>query len=150
QRPGVQLAALLDTLGEAQADDIYTLIVSGRIYVDLHAAALAEPQHVQLFPDQETASAYVMVGNARTIAGGIAADIPQLLAEANPADLREANRRHAIVTPYLTGVAAASSSASARTIRRWLAQWRLAELSCGCGYIGLLPKWRQRGNRKHK
>src|SRR5712692_1833131 len=79
QRPGVQLAALLDTLGEAQADDIYTLLVSGRIYVDLHAAALAEPQHVQLFADQETASAYMMVGNARTIAGGIAADIPQLL-----------------------------------------------------------------------
>ncbi len=150
QRPGLQLAALLDTLGEAQVDDIYTLIVSGRIYVDLHAAALAEAQHVQLFADQETASAYVMVDNARTIAGGIAADIPQLLAEANPADLREANRRHAIITPYLAGVDAPSSAASARTIRRWLAQWRLAEQSHGCGYLGLLPKSRQRGNRKHK
>ena len=61
ERPGVQLAVLLDTLGEAQADNIYTLIASGRIYVDLHAAALAEPQQVQLFPDQETASAYALV-----------------------------------------------------------------------------------------
>jgi putative transposase len=150
QRPGVQLGALLDTLGEAQADDIYTLIVSGRIYVDLHAAALAEPQHVRLFSDQETASAYAMVGKARTNDGGIVADNPQLLAEANPADLREANRRHAIITPYLTGVAAPSSAASARTIRRWLAQWRLAEQGYGCGYLGLLPKWRHRGNRMHK
>jgi transposase InsO family protein len=150
QRPGVQLRALLDTLGEAQADDIYTLIVSGRIYVDLHAAALAEPQHVRLFSDQETASAYAMVGKARTNDGGIVADNPQLLAEANPADLREANRRHAIITPYLTGVAAPSSAASARTIRRWLAQWRLAEQGYGCGYLGLLPKWRHRGNRMHK
>jgi len=150
QRPGVQLDALLDTLGEAQADDIYTLIASGRIYVDLHAAALAEPQHVQLFPDQQTASAYAMVGKARTNDGGIVADIPQLLAEANPADLREANRRHAIITPYLTGVAAPSSAASARTIRRWLAQWRLAEQGYGCGYLGLLPDWRHRGNRMHK
>jgi hypothetical protein len=150
ERPGMQLTALLDTLGEAQADDIYALIVSGRIYVDLHAAALAEPEQVQLFPDQEIASAYVMVGNARTIAGGIAADIPQLLAEANPADLREANRRHGIITPYLAGVDAPSPAASARTIRRWLAQWRLAEQGHGCGYLGLLPKWRQRGNRNHK
>jgi putative transposase len=64
--------------------------------------------------------------------------------------LREVNSRHVIITPYLAGLAATSSSASARTIRRWLAQWRLAEVSCGCGYIGLVPKWRQRGNRKRK
>jgi transposase InsO family protein len=150
ERPGVTLDALLDKLGAAHADDIYTLIVSGRIYVDLHAAALAEPQHVQLFPDQETGIAYAMVGNARTIAGGMAGDIPQRLAEANPADLREANRRHAIITPYLAGLAGPSSAASARTIRRWLAQWRLAEQGHGCGYLGLLPRWRQRGNRNQK
>ena len=78
------------------------------------------------------------------------AEIPPQLAEANPADLREANRRHAIITPYLAGVAAPSSAASARTIRRWLAQWRLAEQGQGCGYLGLLPKWRQRGNRNQK
>jgi len=59
-----------------------------------------------------------MVGNARRIAGGNAADIPQLLAEANPADLREANRRHGVITPYLAGVDAPSPAASARTIRR--------------------------------
>jgi transposase InsO family protein len=151
ERPGVQLATLLETLGDdAYADDLYALIAMGRIYVDLHAAALAEPQHVQLFSDQETASAYAMVGKARTNDGGIVADIPQLLAEADPADLREANRRHAIITPYLAGVAAPSSAASTRTIRRWLAQWRIAEQGLGCGYLGLLPRWRQRGNRKHK
>jgi hypothetical protein len=117
-RPGVQLAALLDTLGEAHADDLYTLIASGRIYVDLHAAALAGPQQVQLFPDQETASAYALVCKAREFGGGTVAEIPPQLAEANPADLREASRRHAIITPYPAGVAAPSSAACARTIRR--------------------------------
>jgi putative transposase len=119
QRPGVQLAALLDTLGEAQTDAIYTLIASGRIYVDLHTAALAEPQHVQLFPDQETANAYVMVGDARTIAGGTAADIPQLLAEADPADLREANRRHGIILKsWLNRALADAIAHEATTITR--------------------------------
>jgi hypothetical protein len=146
----MQLTALLDMLGDAQADDIHTLIAGGRIYVDLHAAALAEPQHVRVFPDEETASAYALVFKARDFDSGTLGEMPPQLAEANPADLREANRRHAIITPYLAGVDAPSSAASARTIRRWLAQWRLAEQGHGCGYLGLLPKWRQRGNRNHK
>jgi transposase InsO family protein len=150
-RPAVPLAELVETLGEAQADDIYTLIASGRVYVDLHAAALAEAQRVRLFPDEETAGAYALVCKARHIAGGgTVGEMPPELAVADPADLREANRRYAIITPYLTGVAAPSSAAPARTIRRWLAQWRLAEQGHGCGYLGLLPKWRQRGNRNHK
>ncbi len=129
ERPGVPLAALLDTLGEAHADDVHALIASARVYVDLHAAALAEPQHVQLFPDQETASAYALVFKARDFeSAGTGGEMPPQLAEANRADLREANRRHAIITPYLASVAVPSSarlaSASARTIRRWLAQWR--------------------------
>ena len=150
EQPGVQLATLLETLGDAYADDLYVLIAMGRINVDLHAAALAEPQQVQLFPDQETASAYGLVCKGRDSASGALAEMPQQLAEANPADLREANRRHAIITPYLTGVDVPAPVASPRTIRRWLAQWRLAEQGDGCGYLGLLPKWRQRGNRAHK
>jgi hypothetical protein len=91
-----------------------------------------------------------MVEKARTIDGSIVGNVTQFLAESSPTDLREPNRRHAIITPYLAGVAAPSLAASARTIRRWLAQWRLAEQGHGCGYLGLLPKWRQRGNRNHK
>src|SRR5713226_2330310 len=37
-RPGLQLAELLDTLGEARADDVYALIATDSIFVDLHAA----------------------------------------------------------------------------------------------------------------
>ncbi len=143
QRPGLGLAELLSTLGEAHADDIYALIATERIFVDLHAAPLAEPEQVQLFRDHETAGAYALTAKASALSGASPAAAQQHLTEASPADLREANRRHAIITPYLAGMAATSSTASARTIRRWLAQWRLAEISCGCGYIGLLPKWRQ-------
>jgi len=149
-QPSMQLAELLRTVGETHADDVYTLIASGRIYIDMHAAALAEPDRVLLFRDQETASAYAMVEKARTVDGSVVGNVPLFLAESSPADLREANRRHAIITPYLAGVDPQSSAASARTIRRWLAQWRLAEQGHGCGYLGLLPKWSQRGNRKRK
>ncbi len=99
----MQLAALHDMLAEAQADDLHTLIASGRIYVDLHSAPLAEPQQVQLFPDQETASAYALVFKARDFdIGATAGEMPPQFAEADPADLREANRRHAMITQSIT------------------------------------------------
>jgi hypothetical protein len=43
-------------------DDLHALIAIGRVNVDLHAAGVAEPQQVQLFPAQETASTYALVG----------------------------------------------------------------------------------------
>src|SRR5206468_368638 len=67
-RPGLQLAELLDTLGEARADDVYALIATDSIFVDLHVAPLAEPEQVQLFRDHETASAYALTAKAKTFA----------------------------------------------------------------------------------
>jgi len=39
---------------------------------------------------------------------------------------------------------------SARTLRRWKAQYQTAEVQHGCGYLGLLPQTSKRGNRTPK
>ena len=52
---GVLLAELLERSLEAgaTADDVYTLIANGTIFVDLRAEALAEPDRVWVYPDSD-------------------------------------------------------------------------------------------------
>ena len=59
--PGMTLKDLLAGIQKAGSDDIYNLIVSEQIYVDLNAAALAEPDAVNVFPDRWTARAHVII-----------------------------------------------------------------------------------------
>ncbi|HLG69870.1 MAG TPA: DDE-type integrase/transposase/recombinase [Chloroflexota bacterium] len=54
-QPGITLS---DVLADTSADDVFGLIASGTLYVDLQAVALAEPDRVRLFPDELTAEAY--------------------------------------------------------------------------------------------
>lgn len=74
--------------------------------------------------------------------------VKELIAKASPKDLEEANRRHEIIAPFLTGQPAGKKPN--RSIRRWLKRFRDAEQSYDCGYIGLLPHWSKRGNRERK
>ena len=76
--------------------------------------------------------------------------IRELLAHASPTDFEEANRRYAIIAPRLTGQRLDDKRISARTIRRWMGRWKKAEACYGCGYAGLLPRHRDRGNRQQK
>ena len=57
-RPGITLAELLHSAEGLSRDDIYTLIATERMYVDLSAAPLAEPERVGVFCDPETARLY--------------------------------------------------------------------------------------------
>ena len=50
--------SLIELLQEANPDDIYTLIAARVVYINLHAARLAEPDRVQVFSDQATALLY--------------------------------------------------------------------------------------------
>lgn len=55
--PGLLLEDLLRlTEGTITPDDIFTMIAAGFLYVDLRAAALAEPSRVKVFATPETAS----------------------------------------------------------------------------------------------
>ncbi len=91
----------------------------------------------------------------------------QLLDSASEQDCAEANRRYQIIAPYLSADKPAQSRAclrrgnlakfarqnqevSTRTIQRWLSLWSKAEQLYGSGYVGLLPRINQKGNRKQK
>lgn len=216
-QPGVRLDELLRQLEGASSDDLYTLIATDRLYVDLRGAALAEPERVPVFRDRETALAFAVIARAacrpptgrggslnlapgsavlwdgrhwtvvnpgRTTTSllaedatlvelpnttlealvgqgklvgvtqpsqaGIGAEARQRLAQAGPDDLREANRRHALIAPILAGGVSAPVAAPARTLRRWLARWREAERIHRCGYVGLLPRLGSSGNHQPK
>lgn len=64
--PGITLQALLDQVQYAKADDIYILIASKQIYVDLYGGLLPEPDQVHLFSDEPTAQAYVVLPQTLT------------------------------------------------------------------------------------
>jgi transposase InsO family protein len=196
RQPGLRLDALLGLLQAAGAfaggsgvpgvssDAVYALVAHGRVYVDLRAAPLAEPDRVRVFADQTAARVAAaerpatdlppaaLAGDAASV-GGVAAGerraasnaACERLAQASPADLCEANRRYAIIAPHLAHLigrpavpadpAAATADAPAavtpaRTVRHWLARWRTAEHLHGCGYVGLLPRRAQGGNRTRK
>jgi putative transposase len=173
QRPGLPLAELLGHLAGTSSDAVYALIAQGRLYVDLHAAALAEPERVALFRDPATARGWatlvtatpppvedgrgvpLLAGGSAPVARaapappGLSAEARERLARASPGDYGEANRRYAVIAPRLAGGAPAGAT-PARTVRHWLAQYRHAEQVHRCGYVGLLPRRAQSGNRRRK
>jgi len=159
--PGILLQELLEKVrGVAEPDEIYLLIASGGVYVDLSAAAIVEPDQVRVFVNAEVATAYQLachelkerVANCGRI-GGPSAQAPvahseafHLLATASEQDLVAANRRFDLVKRHLAGEKA-PHSIPARTLRLWAAQYRLAKEQYGNGYVGLLGKTSKRGNR---
>ena len=95
-------------------------------------------------------------GEGATVSGRIGArsnqtpdihgDAFRLLAGASEQDLIAANRRYDLVKRHLGGEKA-PLPIPARTLRFWIAQYRLANEKYGNGYVGLLPKTGARGNR---
>jgi transposase InsO family protein len=158
--PGISLLNLLErTRGVAEPDEIYMLIASGAIYVDLNVAPIAEPEQVRVFATTEIAAACEVVNRescagigVRSIDGRLceSTDVHSeaflLLAAASELDLAIANRRFDTVRRHLAGDRL-SCSMPARTLRLWIAQYRSARERYGSGYLGLLPKISKRGNR---
>ena len=160
-KPGILLHELLDRAGGVpNTDEIYLLIATGGAYVDLSAAAIVEPEQVRVFANSETAGAYQRAcrdeGEGATVSGRIGArsnqtpdihgDAFRLLAGASEQDLIAANRRYDLVKRHLGGEKA-PLPIPARTLRFWIAQYRLAKDKYGNGYVGLLPKTGAKGNR---
>ncbi len=56
--PGITLHALLHQCERATGDDIYTLLATEQLYVDVYTAPLAEPERVHIFCDKQTALAW--------------------------------------------------------------------------------------------
>ena len=77
---------------------------------------------------------------------GSCSEADLLLAAASEEDLAVANRRFELVKQYIEGGRQTCSTPS-RTLRLWTAQYRSARERYGSGYVGLLPRVSQRGNR---
>jgi hypothetical protein len=73
--------------------------------------------------------------------------VTECLRSAGPAAVREANRRYERLRPFL---GEATDTPPGRTVYRWLAAYRQAERLYGNGYVGLLPRTSDRGNRQAK
>ena len=215
-QPGIKLSKLLEW--ELNPDEIYSLIATKQLYVDLSAADLAsEPGKVRLFLSIESATVISQLSESwnsnnknpntkelikPTIGSQIIWDgidwlvlnlgntevtllnsqqkivnlpttvFEQLITQsqltvispnspnhcqensriksASESDCAEANRRYRIIAPYLKGSSPRDTSVPRRTFYRWLKSWRQAEQNYGYGYLGLLPRSTQKGNRSSK
>jgi transposase InsO family protein len=61
RQPGLRLSDLLAHGAGVRSDDVYRLIATERLHVDLHAAALAEPDRVRVYRDVASAQAAALV-----------------------------------------------------------------------------------------
>lgn len=151
EHPGISLDALFHATEQASStDDIYLLIASGAISTDLSAAPLIDPERVFLFQNndpqamcQRTARAQRDIPEVEVTA---ATQEPSQLPSTGPDQMEEANRRFQIVRAYQAGESIASG-VSPRTIRDWMQKYRRAEALYGTGYLGLMSRFRESGNR---
>ena len=91
-----------------------------------------------------------LVKDGRVAPAGV--QVPEVrisaLAAASEGDLRVANQRFEIIQRYLNRQPGPDGTpVPERTLRLWAASYRKAEAQCGSGYLCLIPKTSQRGNR---
>lgn len=151
---GLSLEMLFDAMQDfATRDEIYLLIATGALSVDIRSASLREPGRVLVFAPgdehlQKVAGRTDASLNAPlTIRQAMDPEISKMLSNADEQDLRIANLRCRIVRGRLqNGPCASDPSVPARTLRRWNASYRAAETKYRNGYLGLLPRSHDRGN----
>ena len=151
-RPGCSLEDLFrGTDGAVSRDEVYSLIAAGDIFVDLQSALLPEPNRVRVWVEKSqsrdgkqgepaTSRQHFGIG-----IGG--SQIQHRLLAASESDLAEGTRRFHIVSRALRGEC--HDPVPCRTLRRWIADYRAAQMQSESGYLGLLPK-PNRGNPVHK
>lgn len=87
---------------------------------------------------------------------GIGNDSPEndevkiLISQANEKDLGTANKRYEIVMKVLNDNEVKTEGVTQRTIRNWIKKYKDAEEMYGNGFVGLLPKTKDKGNRNAK
>lgn len=215
--PGTTIAAMLASVSGVRANDVYTMIATQQVYVDLYAVGLVEHWRVKLWPDQQTADAHGLIAVEQSLpkkefisralllpnttflwdsrlwtlvnlgettttllpcagqpiqlptafffqlleSGSISIQSQEklnstnetvrlLMDAASSADLQQANYRFHLVQAYFQGQTDIYKNIKPRTLRRWVQQFREAEASYSCGYVGLLPRTASRGNRQPK
>ena len=77
-------------------------------------------------------------------------EVRMMMEAASDSDLEKANHRFSIVQAYLARVGKINQDVKERTLRDWVKKFRTAEAKYDCGYVGLLPRTKARGNRRAK
>ena len=215
--PGTTIAATLAFIPGVRANDIYAMIATEQLYVDLYAVPLVEHWRVQLWVDGQTHAAYTHLaigttGDHREITSPttllpntllvwdsqlwtlvnlgettttllpevgqpmqlptafflqlfdsgtiniltsekqttLNEEVRELMDAASPVALQTANRRFHLVQAYFQHHTDIYQEIPQSTLSRWVKQFREAEAKLGCGYVGLLPRTNNRGNRQPK
>lgn len=171
QKQGITFAELLASLDRVKANDLYSMIASEQLYVDLGASPLVAHSSVQLYLDKSTHDAYVNLEPHSLSPKNLTLPIPTenstflkveaeqyftnkevqtLMSAASPQDLEQANYRLNLVQAYLDGFLKDNQNISLRTLQRWVKRFKEAKINYGCGYVGLLPQTKKQGNRLPK
>ena len=74
----------------------------------------------------------------------------EILIQAKQHDYEIANRRYELVKRKLNGELNESNDVPSRTLREWTKKFKEAQILYGNGYLGLIPKSKDRGNRSDK
>ena len=172
---GLTLAELGSRTRADSLDDIFRLIATGEIYVDLEALPLAQPDRVRVFVNRATAQAYGLLGSGLGMVAGTSrqqlANAPcaraqtESMAISQAESVKDATLRLKPAGQEVLRAASAAdlevanrrfavlqdtdraSEESRRTLRRWRQLYRSAEVRFGSGYIGLIPRVSASGNR---
>ena len=143
-RPGIRLSDLFrETEGAVTHDEVFAMIALGPLETDLCFAPLTEPNkiHVQLNQLQ----ARIDSGAPKNMPDPPAGLLPGM----GPSEIAEANRRLKLIRAYQARQPL-DENVSTRTLRHWLQRFRHAESLHGDGYLGLLPRFQDCGNRKSR
>ena len=132
-----------ETAGLLTRDDIFAMVAVGTLDVDLAAAPLTEPDKVHVRLNRPSVD--VTESSPHAVAPAAGGLLPQM----GPTQVAEANRRMKLIQAYQAGEPLADT-VSVRTVRHWLQRYRQAEALQGDGYLGLLPRFQDCGNRKSK
>lgn len=163
QQQGMTLAVLLE---EYSPDEVYVLIALRHLYVNLQHERLVEPMRVHVFSSRSAAEA--QQHTAETQFRSLPATTESAAAQnihwraASEQDYRIANARLQVLRGLEAGMTLEAvwqqeeigsilgPRKSLRTIRAWQKQFRDAQQVSGSGYVGLLPRIHERGNREPK
>jgi putative transposase len=108
------------TILEISKLQIESLIAEGRLSVE----TLSEPQEHQ--------------------------EVVKRLTTAHPDEIETANKIAGQIQAYLSGESNRPSNVPERTWQLWVAKYRQAEDQLGYGYVGIIPRIKDRGNRTPK
>jgi putative transposase len=79
EEPGILLTDLLHRIKKASSDDIYALITTERLYVDLSKTPLAEPARVRVFINQGIADSYILLNETKSPISTISSPVIHLV-----------------------------------------------------------------------